>query len=104
MNPRRDFFRQLFVGAAALPVVVKAAIEASEGPPLVDFKSVRFGMPRLWAINPAWENAPYEVHFACSPESFKRLVPHKYSRIPEDQYPYRMDSNHQYISPFLRTA
>lgn len=45
MNPRRDFFRQFFVGAAALPVVVKAVVSEpiKEGP--FTFRKVREWQP-----------------------------------------------------------
>lgn len=67
---RRSFFRNLALGAAALPMAVKALGKS----PLV-----QYGAPRLWvsepkqkiwmcsnpvgeySINPEWEEAPYRA-------------------------------------------
>lgn len=72
---RRHFFRNLVLGAAALPVIAKAL--AASKPSIV-----RYGEPRLWvrppgnqtifmcsnpsgkwSHNPAWDHAQYDVRF-----------------------------------------
>lgn len=67
---RRNFLRNLAFGIVALPAVVKLAAAAKPTPRLVH--------SGRWVPNPAWESAPYDVHFAMSPRSFERMVPQRY--------------------------
>ncbi len=59
MTTRREFLRTLVVGLCAAPILAKAIGRA--------------GVP-VWVENPAWKDAPYELGFAMSPETWKRFV------------------------------
>jgi hypothetical protein len=100
---RRNFFASLATGLAAAPAVVKAVCDG----PLPDaltfdkLKQIRDEVmtPR---VNPAWESAPYEVHFAMSPQSFKRMVPQRYvSSYQPNDGDLRCDHSGKIVERFL---
>jgi hypothetical protein len=75
---RRTFFRNLVVGAAALPAVVKVCGEERSPafiPPLVG-----------GAINQAWVNAEYQVDFIMPAGSYYRGM-----NFATDMYPLRFN-------------
>lgn len=85
---RGTFFKSLLTGLIAAPAVAKVIAETEQRP------MVRYGEPRLWVQNPAWESAPYEVYFEMSPDSFRRMYPYyRGLSFGIDQHPLRLDIN-----------
>jgi hypothetical protein len=75
---RRTFFRNLVVGAAALPAVVKVCGEERSPvfiPPIV-----------RGAINPDWVNAEYQVDFIMPASTYRGLS------FSTDRFPLRFNT------------
>jgi hypothetical protein len=89
---RATFFKSLFFGAVSAPAIARVLAEE----PVWIGKYV----PPEFRINPAWESAPYEVHFACAPNSFKRMVPQRYVS-GADYSPLRVSETGEVIPRFL---
>ncbi len=84
---RRSFLRNLVLGAAALPVAVKAVSALEPRGKQWQMKNAqRFFGEIEWSHNPAWEHAQYDVRFLCH-----RIDQERVSRIAQKmsgQKPY----------------